>query len=292
MKLAFNLGGERHKTSLVVRTERCSNIAGTEHSETITAPECIAADGLSMALFYIFKGQVPQEDWYYSSEGLPEDTITAISTNSWINDNLALQWLYHFHKVTMDHYKKVKKQILLFDSHRSYKTNEFIQTALNYDIIPFYFYPHSIYICQPLDRKLFLALKENFKKQNNLHAFWSSKVTKKSEFLHVISEVRATAWKSPHIIHNSFKDRGILPTNGHTIVEDLANQLPKVDNLNISNYALYSDITPPPGIALSSSVHSLPPPRIERHQLNHAKCIIPTATPKQRRNLDRVLQHA
>jgi hypothetical protein len=24
------------------------------------------------------KGQVPQEDWYYSSEGLPEDTITAI----------------------------------------------------------------------------------------------------------------------------------------------------------------------------------------------------------------------
>jgi hypothetical protein len=78
MKLAFNLGGERHKTSLVVRTERCSNIAGTEHSETITAPECIAAAGLSMALFYIFKGQVPQEDWYYSSDSILWKTLTAI----------------------------------------------------------------------------------------------------------------------------------------------------------------------------------------------------------------------
>ncbi|KAJ5404623.1 hypothetical protein N7509_004494 [Penicillium cosmopolitanum] len=41
-------------------------------------------------------------------------------------------------------------------------------------------------------RKLFLALKQHFKKQNNLYTFWSGKVTKKSEFLCVISEVQAT----------------------------------------------------------------------------------------------------
>ncbi|KAJ5743320.1 transcriptional regulator family: Centromere protein B DNA-binding region [Penicillium manginii] len=264
----------------------------TEYSETITALECIAADGWSMAPFYIFKGQVPQEDWYHSSEGLPEDTITAVSTNGWINDNLALQWLHHFHKVTANRYKKGEKRILLFDGHGSHKTYEFIQTALDYDIIPFCFYPHSTHICQPLDGKPFLALKQHFKKQNNLHAFWSGEVAKKSEFLRIISEVRATAWKSPRIIRDSFKDRGILPTNGDIIVEDLANQLPEVDDLNISNYALYGDTTPPPGIASSSSVHSSPPSTIERQQLNHAKCIIPTATPKQQRNLDRVLRHA
>ncbi|KAJ5414461.1 transcriptional regulator family: Centromere protein B DNA-binding region [Penicillium cosmopolitanum] len=75
----------------------------------------------------------------------------------------------------------------------SHKTHKFIQTTLDYNIIPFCFYAHSTYICQPLDRKPFLALKQYFKKQNNLYTFWSGKVAKKSEFLRIISKVRATA---------------------------------------------------------------------------------------------------
>ncbi|KAJ5404622.1 transcriptional regulator family: Centromere protein B DNA-binding region [Penicillium cosmopolitanum] len=60
-KISFQPGRGKAQT-IISGTERRSNIAEAEYSETITVLKCIAADGWSMAPFYIFKGQVPQED--------------------------------------------------------------------------------------------------------------------------------------------------------------------------------------------------------------------------------------
>ena len=58
----------------------CPDLAEAERGETITAVECISADGWLMDPLFIFKssGKNFMEAWFHGSENLPLDTTTAI----------------------------------------------------------------------------------------------------------------------------------------------------------------------------------------------------------------------
>ncbi|KAJ5742297.1 transcriptional regulator family: Centromere protein B DNA-binding region [Penicillium manginii] len=285
--------GKGKPQNVISGTEYRSDLPEAEHSENITALECIAADGSSIPPLYIFKGSTFQEDWFYASEQLPEGTITSVSKNGWINDDLALEWLNHFQKHTIDRVRPGEKRLLLFDGHGSHKTEEFITRCLNWDIIPFCFLAHSTHICQPLDGKPFLALKQHFKKENNELSFWGREPAGKSEFLRVITNVRRDAWGSRRILRDGFKERGIYPTDGTAIVKALEKEMPIFDDLVIPDYAIHGEKTPPPEFPSSSSVEATPPKSMEKRLKNYAKCAnIPGIQPKHQRNIDRIFQYA
>lgn len=67
------------------------DLSELEHSETITALECIAVDGGQMDPMFRFKSTTFQETWFYGSEALPPKPLVGISLNGWILDELILQ---------------------------------------------------------------------------------------------------------------------------------------------------------------------------------------------------------
>jgi hypothetical protein len=155
----------------VFGSKSCPDLAEGERGENITAVECISADGWLMAPFFIFKasGSNFMEAWYNGSEVLPSNTVTAISVNGWISDELSLTWLQQFNKATKDpeRTKQGEKRYLIFDGHGSHLTFEFLDYCGQNNIIPFGFLPHSTHLCQPLDGKPFLNYKQQFRLVNN-----------------------------------------------------------------------------------------------------------------------------
>jgi hypothetical protein len=148
------------------------------------------------------------EAWFYGSENLSLDTMTAISPNSWISDELALAWLGYFIQLTAHRVNRGEKRVLIFDGHGAHLTLEFLQTCEDNHIIPFAFLPHSTHLCQPLDGKPFLNYKQQFRLINNELAFWGGQPYGKSDFLAIIGPIRKKAF-SQRIIRTSFRERGI-----------------------------------------------------------------------------------
>jgi hypothetical protein len=273
----------------VFGSKDCPDLAEGERGENITAVECISADGWLMAPFFIFKasGSNFMEAWYNGSEVLPSDTMTAMSTNGWISDELSLKWLAQFNTATADRTRRGEKRYLIFDGHGSHLTFEFLHYCEQNNIIPFGFLPHTTHLCQPLDGKPFLNYKQQFRLVNNDLSFWGGQPYGKSEFLQIIGPIREKAL-TKRIIRESFKDRGIYPVNGKQIVEQLANQLVIPD---ISVPELRGSLTPP--LLLSSSVENSPPATIEALTRNQAKIMkdITNISDKTKRNLTKVFQH-
>jgi hypothetical protein len=187
----------------------CPDLAKGERGENITALECISADGWLMDPFFIFKGTGSYiQAWYQGSEALPSNTVTAISVNGWITDELALKWLAEFNDATKDRVKRGEKRYLIFDGHGSHLTLGFLQLCEESNIIPFGFLPHSTHLCQPLDWKPFLNYKQQLQLLNNDLSFWGGRPYGKAEFLQIIQPVREKAF-TQRIIRDAFKERGI-----------------------------------------------------------------------------------
>lgn len=157
----------RGKDQKVIRGDYAPDLPESEHRKTITAVECIAADGWQMDPLFIFKGSMFMETWYHGSEALPPLTLTAVSLNGWISDELAVEWVQHFHEATKgsERMKRGGKRVLLFDGHGSHFTAEFLQKCQDFNIICFAFKPHSTHLCQPLDGKPFLSYKQYFRRE-------------------------------------------------------------------------------------------------------------------------------
>jgi hypothetical protein len=287
--------GQGRSRNVIGAKSSCPDLAEAERGENITALECIAADGWQMDPLYIFKGTGKNlmEAWFYGSENLPPDTMTAISPNGWISDKLALAWLGYFIQLTAHRVKRGEKRVLIFDGHGAHLTFEFLQICEDNAIIPFAFLPHSTHLCQPLDGKPFLNYKQQFRLMNNELSFWGGQPYGKSDFLAIIGPIRQKAF-TQRIIRDSFKERGIYPVNGSKIVEDLTNQLeiPDLYAPDLRSWGSHTPSPPPPDL-LSSSVENSPPNTIEALEKNQAKIIkeLNSLSEKAQRNLTKVFAH-
>ncbi len=146
--------GQGRSRNVIGSRLSCPDLAESERGETITAVECIAADGWLMDPLFIFKssGSNFMDSWYDGSEALPPNTGTALSPTGWISDEFALAWLGYFITPTAigNRLKPGEKRYLLFDGHGAHLTLEFLQKCEDNTIVPFGFLPHSTHLCQPL----------------------------------------------------------------------------------------------------------------------------------------------
>ena len=279
--------GQGRARKVIGTKGRCPDLAEFDHSENITAIECIAADGWIIEPLFIFKGEKFMESWYDHPD-LP-NFWTAVSPQGYINDFLAIRWLQKFHEATKDRTKRGEKRVLIFDGHETHKTVEFLQLCEDYDIIPFCFRPHTTHICQPLDGKPFLAYKQHFRKQNNSISQWGGIPGRKADFLMDIVHVRNKTFNQ-RIIRNSFKERGIYPPDGSAIVQKLQDALPSIPELSAPDLRAYGESTPQPNLS-SSSVENTPPKStqaLEKNQKKLSKIFkTETLTPKLQRGLQR-----
>jgi hypothetical protein len=287
--------GQGRARNVIGAKSSCPDLAESERGENITAIECIAADGWQIDPLFIFKGTCRNliVAWFYGSETLSPDTMTAISPNSWISDELALAWLGYFIQLTTHRVNRDEKRYLIFDGHGAHLTLEFLQRYEDNAIIPFAFLPHSTHLCQPLDGKPFLNYKQQFRMLNNELAFWGGQPYGKSDFLGIIGPIRKKVF-TQRIIRESFKDRGIYPVDGSRIIANLTNQLviPDLITPDLRSWGSHTPSTPPN--LSSSSIENSPPKSIDLLERNQAKIIkhLDTVDNKLKRNISRVLTHA
>ena len=97
------------------------------------------------------------ENWYKSSD-LSDNWMITLTTNGYITDEAAFNWIYHFnletHPTCHTDYR-----VLLLDNHGSHLTYDFLKFCENQRIIPFYLLPHMTHHLQPLDGIPFQQLK-------------------------------------------------------------------------------------------------------------------------------------
>ncbi len=111
--------------------------------------ECIVADRQVMDPLIIYTGTgIYMESWFYGSKYLSTYTKIGISTNSQINDKLAIIQLNKFIELSSQpsRLKRSKKRYLIFDGYSSYLILEFLTTYQDNDIILFSFLLYITYL--------------------------------------------------------------------------------------------------------------------------------------------------
>ncbi|KAI9041211.1 uncharacterized protein KD926_007323 [Aspergillus affinis] len=130
--------------------------------------------------------------------------------------------------------------------------------------------------------------------KNNEIPQWTGKPGDKATFLKDIVAARAENFKQRRI-RESFKERGIFPPNGSSIIEALEDTLPPIPLISAPDLRSYGETTPPPN-PVSSSVENTPPRSSIQVQKNEKKIAQVFAsedlTPKVKHNLERILHHA
>jgi len=95
------------------------------------------------------------ENWILD---LPPKYLIVPTESGYSNDEVSLQWIKHFDRMTRVQTKGVWR-LLLLDGYGSHHTREFLQYAEEHKIQVFALPPHTTHILQPLDVGCFQPLK-------------------------------------------------------------------------------------------------------------------------------------
>ncbi|XP_044714512.1 DDE superfamily endonuclease domain-containing protein [Hirsutella rhossiliensis] len=123
------------KDQLVVTKRKKAHYFGTPgNRESATAIECISAGGRVLPAFLVLCGIQHQARWYEVMKHYP-DTRIAMSPTGYSNDEICLEWIYHFDEHTKNK-TKGNKRLLLLDGFGSHHTYPFIEYCGRRGIIP------------------------------------------------------------------------------------------------------------------------------------------------------------
>jgi hypothetical protein len=90
--------------------------------------------------FLIFASKVLILIWFHD---LPRDWVIQVSSTGWINNDLALAWLYYFDS----HAKPVREyRLLIINGHESYYSVAFQDLCKEKKIITLYILAHSSHL--------------------------------------------------------------------------------------------------------------------------------------------------
>lgn len=137
--------------------------------------------------------------------------MLAYSETGHSNNEINLQWLKHFNRVTARKTQGTHRLLLLdgFSSHIEY---DFVDFAQRYCIILFGLPPHTTYFLQPLDVVCFQPLKHYHAEAIDEAVRSGDSTFSKIEFLAAFDRFRKQAFKQDTMF-SAFRKTGIVPHN-------------------------------------------------------------------------------
>jgi hypothetical protein len=130
--------------------EKDARIFADTNREWATLIETINAIGKALKPFFINKGAHVLRDLMKAM--IKSGATLATTHNGWSNDEMALEYLKHFHR----HARPIGVyRLLILDGHGSYATFRFKELAHEYKIILLYLPAHITHRLQPLDVGIF-----------------------------------------------------------------------------------------------------------------------------------------
>ena len=149
----FRIGVGRNQWIVTRIYDRTLSLGSNTNRESVTICETISGDGCVLPPIVIVSGVIHQEQWF-TTTGIDDDTLLAVSDTGYSNDILSLEWLKHFERLSAQRQHGLYR-LLLLDRYGSHCTKEFLDFCDNHGIIPFCLPPHTTHILQPLDVVVF-----------------------------------------------------------------------------------------------------------------------------------------
>jgi len=188
--------------------------------EMLTVIECCCAAQYMTPSFVIYKGIAQYMGWHFETSD--PDAMFACSPNGWTDDELGLEWLFHFDRCTENRKDgNGRTRLLILDGHRSHITLEFCQYAIEHNIELLCFPPHSTHLLQPLDVGLFSPLQKYYGKAADDHIRDTRTGVAKGTFWSFYSTARRQAY-TKQSIKSAFRKTGIHPFNPDAVLTQIA----------------------------------------------------------------------
>ncbi|EED14599.1 conserved hypothetical protein [Talaromyces stipitatus ATCC 10500] len=213
----FIVGRGKDEAVVTAYPKTSKRVSSLSSRESITVVECINAEGLVIPPLLIPKGKVHMEEWYQHIKD--DDWLIAPAENGFITDEIAFEWLQHFH-----HFTKPEKwgdwRLLLMDNHTTHLTMQFVEYCEIFHIRPFRFPAHSTHFLQPLDGVPFQQYKHVHGRVVNKVARLAGFDFDKNDFFEELHDIRLKTFTN-RTIRNGWRERGIWPINPSLILDKM-----------------------------------------------------------------------
>lgn len=187
--------------------------------ELVTLVETVRAGGESIPPMIIIAAKNYAESWF---EDLPAGYLVARSDSGYSNDELALAYVKHFHKMTKGSIQG-RNRLLLMDGYGSHNTFEVITYAGKHGIFLYGLPAHTTHFLQPLDVGCFQPLKHYHGQILDTAARYSGREFTRTEFLAALAQIRQLTFK-PRTIIGAWQKTGLAPWNPELVVSWLRTQ--------------------------------------------------------------------
>jgi hypothetical protein len=196
------------------------------HTSTkhVSVVEAVNAAGEVIEPMLVVTGVVLQERWF---EGLSDETLVGTSLSGYVNDELALEWIQHFERLTRPSNPN-EWRLLLCDNYGSHTFFEFLEYAKQHRIVVIGLPPHSSHLLQPLDVVLFQPYKHYHRQAVSEATRTGCTDFNVMEFLCALQGIRNNTFKMGSV-KSSFRETGIWPFNPEKVITKLQVEYASID---------------------------------------------------------------
>ena len=264
----FQIGVGKSQWIVTTSISKRQYLPSDNNREYVTSIEAVSAGGIVLEPMLILTGKVHLERFYRDLQG---QMLVGLSDTGYSNDELALEYIYHFDRQSQKS-QKGGHRILLCDGYKSHLTREILEFCELKNIHIFALPPHTSHILQPLDVVLFQPYKHFHAKAVDQATRTGCSSFTKLEFLGAIQDIRNTTFKKNSIL-SAFRECGIVPYN------------PAVVLRKACEYQAPPSLDPPRPSTPSDSSNLLPTtPRTDRSFEKQAN-LLQNATPNRQKML-------
>lgn len=213
----FRIGIGKNQWIVTRDNRRPAYIPSSTSRELVTCIEAVSADGRLIPPMLIIAGKNHMEQWY--PDELNEETLIGVSETGYSNDELSMDWLRHFDRMSRRCQVGVYR-LLIMDGYGSHCTYEFITYCDEARILPFCLPSHATHLLQPLDVVIFQPYKHYHKETVDQATRTGCGDFNKTEFIASLEDIRLKTFK-PKTIRSSFRKTGLVPYNPKIVLEKL-----------------------------------------------------------------------
>ena len=174
----FAIGAVQRSYVVINKQSKTRYQAQPSRQEWASVMECICADGGSIPLFIILKGEKVMSFWI-PTVALDLNWHFGASQKGWTSNVLGYEWLVRVFDPMTRPAESNTTRLLICDGHDSHISAKFVAHCIENDICLFLLLPHSFHLLQPLDVGIFSPLKTAVSADlDHLIRCWSQPVDK------------------------------------------------------------------------------------------------------------------
>jgi hypothetical protein len=192
--------------------------ADPENRELVTAVATINYGATKVPAMIIFKGAYHLRGYFKND--LDDNILFTRSATGFSNQRLGVCYIRHFDRFCPPS-RPGRYRILIFDSHGSHISREFLDYCWQHRIRPYKLPAYTTHLLQPLDVAIFQSLKHWFQVELRREIFMGAESVDKKAFFAMFQRFWDRVFSSGTIARNSFLKTRLIPLNAEVVLSKM-----------------------------------------------------------------------